>query len=588
MTAAPARQGRAGVGRGALVVLAVAVATRAVALVQAQGAPFWSVPVMDEAVAVQLSQALLAGQAPPHGAFYQAPGYAAFLAVVRALGGSIATAKLLQMAAGVASSLLVWELGRRFFGRREAALAGLLWAVYPVALFHELLLLKPTLAVLLSLLALVLITPARAPVPAGRASWAAGGVCLGLAAVTQADIAGVALLCLAVSAWASRRGWPGAPPRRSLLAAVLGWGLVVAVPTAANAWRGGGLVVVAYGGGTNFFIGNHAGADGSYVPLRPFRSDSGLEETDAVQLARAAAGRPLTAPEVSRYWWGRGLSWWREQPGAALRLTVLKLGLVWGPQEQADVLDTALAARFMGVLQNPVVRPAFLLPLALVALWATRRRRELWLLRAFVVASTAVLVPFFVFERFRLPLTAVCLPFGAHALVVLADALRARRLAAAATGLAAAGALALLLGQAHVTREREVMRANLGNMFLARGRHAEALEEFRAVRAARPGAWRVEMNVAFALAGLGRREEALRSLAWVVERLREEERATGLRPVEELVHCHVLAGDLQLSAGRAAEAAASYRAALALLPGHRALVAKLARATTAEAPAAAP
>ena len=391
-------------------------------------------------------------------------------------------------------------------------------------------------------------------------------------------MAGVGLLVVAIGFLGSRRGWPAAPPARAAAAAAVALVAVLAVPTAQNLAAGGGFVVVAYGGGTNFYIGNHPGADGSYLPLRPDRSDATVEEADAVAMATAATGRPLSAAGVSRYWLGQGLGWWRSAPLAALGLTLKKLLLVWGAQEQADVLDLGIASRWLPVLRNPVVRPRVILPAALVALWLTRRRRELWLPQTFLAASTLMLVPFFLFERFRMPLTAVALPLAAHGAVACVGAVRAKTHARAVLGVAAAAALGLVLGLPRVHRDREVLRVNIGGMLLQAGRFQEALDEFQAVRASSPQAWRVDMNIATTLAMMERPEEALRALDVVIPRLLAEQQRTGRTPVEELLHCHTLAGDLLMSLGRPQRALEAYEAAAKLAPGHPLLQQRLSAA----------
>jgi len=51
---------------------------------------------------------------------------------------------------------------------------------------------------------------------------------------------------------------------------------------------------------------------------------------DAVQLAEEDEGRSLKASEVDKYWRRRALEFMRDEPGAALRLMLKKLGLFWG------------------------------------------------------------------------------------------------------------------------------------------------------------------------------------------------------------------------------------------------------------------
>ena len=81
--AAPARETLVVVA----IVFGLALAVRIAAGIDAQDAPFWSTPTLDELNHLDLARRLVAGAPPPHGAFYIAPGYAYFLAVVMQAGG---------------------------------------------------------------------------------------------------------------------------------------------------------------------------------------------------------------------------------------------------------------------------------------------------------------------------------------------------------------------------------------------------------------------------------------------------------------------------------------------------------------------
>lgn len=559
----------------ALAVLGVAAAVRAWAFWDARSAPFWSVPLVDEEAYISLAHDLLSGRAPSFGAYYFAPGYAYLLAAVFALGGSVVTAKILNLVAGIASAGLVWRLTRRAFGVRAAFASGLAAALLPTALLQELLVLKSALATLAVLTGLVLLcerslsdpthfgddTYWRQPVRGGRVRWILSGVAFGFAGLLRAELFAVAAALAAAGIWARIRRWPGA----AQLVAPFGFAVAVlaaaAVPTVQNWQACGEFVPVAFGGGTNFFIGNHDGADGGYVPLRPDRSDPPQEEVDAVLLARRDRGGDLGPAGVSRYWYRRGFAWWRAEPRAALRLTLEKAMLTWGPHEIADVISTPLAARFVTPLALPL-GAWIVLPLALVGLWSSRAHRALWPLRTFLLAAWLVLVPFFLFERFRLHLVAASLPFAAHAGVQGWEALRQRRFRRLGFGLAAAALLGLGLGRLQPPREDIVLRVNLGEMLFQSGRFAEALVEFEAVRQAVPEAWRVERNIANTLVAQGRFAEALPALDRLLERLHAEGERTRQPSAEELAYAHELAGDILFDLGRPAEAARHYGAAL--------------------------
>ncbi len=556
-------------------VVAAALLIRLWVLVEVRGAPFWSAPTVDEVGFLQLAETLQRGAPLPFGAYYVAPGYAYLLAGIQALGGEPVSAKYLQLGVGVLNALLVFLLGRRLFGRRASLVAGLLWAIYPAALFHEVLLLKPTLTVCFALTGLWLIT--RKEGGAWPWRWLAAGVAFGAATLLRGEMAGVGLALAAGGLAAWRRGWPGAAGWLGpvlLAAGLLG---VTAVPTVQNLRGSGDLVWVAYGGGTNFYIGNHDAADGSYLPLRHDRSDVLFEERDAIDLARRARGGNIGPAAVSRHWYDEGLGWWVRQPGAAIGLTLKKAALVWGRWEGYDVLSLPLAGRWVTALRNPVIRPVLVLPLALVGLWISRRRHELWPLWIFLVVSWLALSFFFLFERFRLPLTAVSLVFAGHLVVSAWDGWRAGRRSAVLAGLAATVACTALLAWPSVYRNEAVLHVNVGNMLLQQGRYEEALTEYRIVQRRSPSSGRVLINMGNAERALGRVDRALADFDGALAFLAAEARRTGQPSIEEMLYCHETAGDLLAGAGRAEDAARHYRAGLELAPDHPRMRSKLSR-----------
>ncbi len=555
--------------RSALLVVAVATAVRIFVAIDAQDAPFWSVPVVDEVTYLRLAESMVNGVAPPHGAYYVAPGYAYFLAGVLKAGGQVPFVKALQLILGVANSLLIFLLARRYFSRPVAVAAALLWCLHPVALLHELLLLKPTITVFLALLGLVL-TGGRTWV-----HWAGVGLAFGAAALFRGEMLVVGACLLTAGVGARLRGWPGAPSWPSTVAGALALAAVVALPTVQNLANGGGPVIIAFGGGSNFYIGNNPRADGSYIPLRPDRSDALFEANDAVALARQGAGQPLNASAVSRWWTLQGLNWWKEQPADAIVLTLKKSLLVWGWWEGNDVMSANIASRWVAALKLRVVRAGWILPLALVGVFVLRARRELWPLWVFLVATHLALVPFFMFERFRLPLTAVALPLAVAALHWIFVQARANRIGPTLAGLGAALALVLGLALPSVSRNEQILRVNVGGMLLQQGRFQEALDEFMIVRREAPEAKRIEINLANTYMQLGRNDEALRSLRTALQYLYAEGQATGQPAVEEIVYCHELAGDLQHSTGQGVLAAKQYEQALRYQPQNARLRQKL-------------
>lgn len=551
-----------------------ALLVRLVVALDARDAPYWTAPTMDEWVYLENAQKMVAGIAPANGAYYVAPGYTWVLAAALKLGGGVLAAKILNLIAGAVSAALVALLAQRFFGGGVALVAGLAWALYPSQLLQELLLQKSALTVLL-VLACALCVARSVPAGAvaghrsspgkpirGTGAWGAGGFFLGLAVLLRPELL-IAGAALTIAAWVARaRLWPLAPTPRAIVLFLVGLLAPVTVPTLQNLARSGDLVVAAYGGGPNFYIGNHAGAEGGYEPLRPDRGDPRLEESDAVLLANTATGRMLSPAAVSRYWFRRALSWWRAEPAAAVRLTIKKWALLWGSRELADGVSTRLAGRWVALLRNPIVGPALVLPAALLGMWLLRRRRELWGIHALLVGLQVAIVPFFLFERFRLALVALSLPFASATGAAAVGAIHKRKWWPLVAGIVAVVGTGFALAQAEIPIDENVHRAHLGAMLFEAGRYGEAVQELESVRAASPAYWRIDDNLAAAYAALHDHDQAMAALQRFLRNLQNERATTGLVSEEELTYAHELAGDIELDRKRISQAEEHYQAAL--------------------------
>jgi len=363
--------------------------------------------------------------------FYQAPLYPYLLALAtRLVGPELWPLRVLQEVSGALSCGLLALAGRRFFSPRIGLAAGLLLAVYPPAIFFGALIQKSALALLL-LCALLALLAVAAETAAGRRSWAAlggAGVVLGALALTREN---ALILIPVIAVWAVIG--PPAPPsgRRRLRLAIFLAGLaVVLLPIGLrNQAVGGGFLLTTSQFGSNLYIGNHAGADGRYLPLRPDRQDARVERADAGHLAEEAMGRKLSADEVSSYWRRRAVSFMTEQPGAWAALMGRKARLLLAADEVVDTESLEAYRAESKVLW--VLSPfhfGWLLALAVLGVWSLRRRwREVWLPVAILVALAASVVIFYVVARYRFMLVPPLTLFAAAGLLEGIDRLRRRR-----------------------------------------------------------------------------------------------------------------------------------------------------------------
>jgi len=399
----------------ALVVFAVAFTLRIIHIWQMRNAPFFTLLMGDARGYDEWAQRIAGGDWIGRDVFYQAPLYPYFLASIYWIAGrSPALIRIAQAVIGSASCVLLAAAARRPFSARAGLLAGLMLAVYAPAIFFDGLLQKSVLDVFFVCLALWLIANITA-ITAEQQShqlmprrWLALGLGLGGLSLTREN----ALVFIAVIlGWAILRFGVRA-------AAVFTLGVVIVMlPVAArNSMVGGGFYVTTSQFGTNFFIGNHRGADGTYQSLRYGRGAPEYERQDAAELAESELHRKLTPREVSRFWTARALRFIVSDPGAWLKLMARKTALLMNATEMVDTEDQESYAEWSAVLRllGPVTHFGVLVPLAFAGMLATwSGRSRLWVLYALLIVYAVSVVFFFVFARYRYPLVPMLILFAA-------------------------------------------------------------------------------------------------------------------------------------------------------------------------------
>jgi Flp pilus assembly protein TadD len=559
--------------RELLLVAAVAVASRVLFEVQVRAgdgpvAALAGTLLGDERSYDLQARRFAAGGPPRERAFYQEPLYPWLLSLVyraapvpdepaeRALVPAAPVhigVVVAQHLLGVLTCLGIALLGARALSPRVGLIAGLLAALSGPLIFTESQLIKESIAILLWVATLHVwldVLQDRGPRRA-----LALGLLLGVGVLLRGNT--YILLALVLLSLLLR-----VDGRRRLAEAglVLGCALLALAPATIHNLRRGELVLSTYQAGANAAIGmpdSDDPADGVvYRPLRAGHGDARHEEADAVALAEEAAGRRLSGPEVSRFWWRRALAAAAAQPAAAAGRTARKLACTFSPDEVPDVKDWAFVREAAPLLATPLSDLTLWGPLALLGLlllpW---RGAGLLVVRGSVLAVMLSLALFYVMGRYRLSAAPGLWILGAGALVAawerIAAAHGGRRVALAA-GCLALGALAVAAGRVPLRHDVGGVQASWVNVALIeldRAEHASSPAEAVAHRDAAVAAARAALLLApnaaeprqLLLAALdletpalpARREEAdaeaLRLLLVV------ESRRTGAGSVEELL-----------------------------------------------------
>lgn len=464
--------------RPLLVVFLAALAVKAAVLWSLHAHPLLQ-PAGDMDSAVYLS---LARSGPPAVAYFVSPLYLYFLKVA---GASILAARILQIVLGSIGVVLLFAAARRWFGDRGAIVTAVLAILTGVITFNEVTILQSALDPFLVALALWLLTLALQSDDDARLFAATGGAAALFALNRPNSLLWIAALAALLLVQRRLRG---------AIAFAIGVAVLLAPVAIRNYAVAHELVLVSSHGGLNFYIGNNEEADGTYHVVPGIRPTIAGQSVDAKAMAEAATHRPMTAREVSRWFYARSFAWMRAHPADALALFARKLAYT--------IHETDLALNFSydffrrdvaSPLRVLLVGPWLLVPLGVAgALTRIRDRRfRVWL--AFIPVYALSVAIFFVASRYRLPLL---LAFA----VCAAGVVHVRRAWQVAAAIVAA---AIVLWPFGLDSGRSYEQTNMVVWLIEHKQVAEGERMLRAIEPSYPEPARLHYRAAIAFANAG-------------------------------------------------------------------------------------
>jgi len=444
--------------------------------------PLFSYPVLDGLYHHTWASAIARGDWLGREAFFRAPLYPYFLALVyKVFGIGFIWPRIVQSLLGCGSCLLISRLGRKIFDEPTGIIAGGIAAFYPLFIYFDNELLIPSLLIFLVLAAFTL-TLRAADQPGHKNRWLTCGMTWGLAAITRPN---VLLFIPGLLVWLFRRYRRYATAGAGLV--FCGMLLAIGPVTVRNYLVSRELVLIAWQGGYNFYIGNNPGADGRTAILPGTKKSWQGGYYDAQRLAEEAKGRPLTNAEVDRYWFGRGNEFIRTRPFKAIALFAAKAYMWIGGTEIPNNRDLYYFTRPTYLRFIFFKWPWFqfpfglLFPLALAGCYlALRDRRDITLLLWFVGLYSLSFILFFVTARYRLTIVPFLIMLAAYAVRASSRLIRGR----AWHRLKPAGFIfipALIFCNLNLTRVRD--NPSLNQLFLAeleyrKGNMTQALQYY--------------------------------------------------------------------------------------------------------------
>lgn len=501
----------------------------------------WPYEGLDADLYTSLARAIARGDLFPRGITDAAPLYAYWLGAIGKIAGpDPLLPRLLQAGLGGVAAVLIGTVTARAAGWKAGAIAGTAAALYPPFVMAEGTLQSAALVPILGALLLTLLFRGRRRPAAAFA----GGIGLGVGALNRPDLLPLALP-LAVWIALSPAG------RRGALLFASGALLAVAPFSVRSSMSAGGFVPLTAHGGIHFYLGNHRGADGTLAPAEGIRATPEGFARDARAMARRSTGREMTAAEVSRFWFRRGLGELASDPLRAAALFGRKAYLLANDYEIPNNEDLYFLRRYSPALRIPFPLFGALFAFGVYGLLFGRFREGAKSMFGVVaIAGLAVALLFFVTGRYRLPAVPALIALAGGGAVAWASHLKSKRPAAAW--------IVPLMILVHLPAPRfdfAAPEARLGSSWLRGGELGEAESAFRRALEIRPGFPDAVRGLARVHGARGETEEAARLYESLGDSGREGRTARNDRAT------------LLAEAGRAEEALAILRGAVAEDPG---------------------
>jgi len=423
----------------ALFIFALALILRLAYLFQAKSVdPVFYQPIMDALYHHEWAVSIIKGGWLGKDAFFRAPLYPHFLSLLyRIFGINLLVPRIAQSMIGSLNCVLVAMIGTALFNKRIGIIAGIIASVYPVFIYFDNELLIPTVLIFLVLLGTYMILKLDST-KVSKGAWFYTGVVWGLAVITRPNV----LLFLIVLPF-----WIAQKLKKKCATALLYCGVgvmaMIMPVTIRNYMVSKEFVLVAWQGGTNFYIGNNPDSDGFTAIIPGTRKTWWGGFYDAKRIAEETLGRTLKNSEIDQYWMKQGIQFIGNEPMRALHLFLKKAYLFFGGVEISNNRDIYFFShmtylKFL-IFNLPLFQFPFglLFPLALCGIciflcqrgdwYSSKRRANIILILIFIMSYALSFIIFFVCARYRLVVIPFLIIFASFVILFFIDTIRSKK-----------------------------------------------------------------------------------------------------------------------------------------------------------------
>jgi tetratricopeptide (TPR) repeat protein len=455
--------------RLSVIVLASVFLVRFIYLVAYSRSPFFQVHIADALYHEQWARQILGGDIfsrKIQWALYKPPLYPYFIALsYLSSGNSNFLPMFLQVVMTAFSCLLLFQIGKRYFGALTSFVGALIYSFYFPSVYFSTEMEVPTVAVFLTLLSFTLLLGDQRI----------------LSLVTSAVVFALSLLALPTNVLllplygfmlAKKQG---AMKRRTGKVALYCAIVLAAISPCIlkNAIASDQLTFISANGGINLYIGNNEKYDET-VYLQPgYAFEEFYDEPRRVGGVDSFADR-------DRYWYKKAFGFIQKHPGKEASLLLKKAALYFADYEIARNTDT-YHAKANSIYRNvPFVPASLILATGLVGTFLAIRIRKNLELNTFCILQALPCLIFFVTDRYRLPSMGIWALLSGFFVASMANVISARAWRSGIAALAAAACIAIISKlNLFVLKNPEYRpHLNLGFIYETQTKYDRAIEEY--------------------------------------------------------------------------------------------------------------
>ena len=358
--------------------------------------------------ALSISQGHIIGRT----VFNGMPLYAYFLGFIYSIfGHSIDAVRYIQAFLGTASCLIVYLLARHIFSRKIGLLSAFIYLMYGLFVFYEAHLLGVTLAIFLTLFAILMLF--HSLLRQSTLNFFITGIIIGLSSLTMAGILTfIPFVLLGIFYIYGKK----IKTLVSCLILLVGMVCPISIAALHNYLAEKDLVIMSAHGGITFYNGNNPNASPYFESIIELYG-SGKESLiyDSRIVAEKDLKRSLKPSEVSSYWMRKGINYILHNPFDYVQLVFRKILAVLNKYEFYDsTISFKRMKQFTPILNIPVITFSMIFPFAILGILLNLRlNRKVYFLYSYLFSYTVFLILFMIFSRYRLPLLPVLIIFSA-------------------------------------------------------------------------------------------------------------------------------------------------------------------------------